>query len=305
MPRLPSIPWYLEQKVLHRWINGESPQQILDWINESNVDRKVPVSTSVSSVERCIARLSQGESVLSGAAACRRLRCRAVSLVEEYDQLNAAYQTQLAEAAELDGSLTSRVRLTETLRVLKAQDVSLARQLKLAGCTGAAAERLEEKAEAMEAADLEKLQAMKDLVRGRYAKQISDVTAQHPDWVAEEVENLVVGDDFADWRAEDIQLDREDAPPPSPEAGPASHAIEDGDRSPEPPAPLEAPNATPAPVGSLTPSSAPFDSGDENAPVSSDESTSEQGEMNRGTPGRDRGSQGRRHPRGRPVRGSG
>jgi hypothetical protein len=292
MPRLPSIPWFLEQKILHRWINGESPQQILDWINESNVDRKVPVSTSVSSVERCIARLSQGESVLSGAAACRRLRCRAVSLVEEYDSLNAAYKEQLAKAAELDGSLSSRVRLTETLRVLKAQDVSLARQLKLAGCTGAAAEKLEEKAEAMEAADLEKLQAMKDLVRGRHARQLADVTAQHPDWVVEEVENLVVGDDFADWRAEDIQLEREDILPPGPEAEPVPRASEDGDRSPEPPAPLEVPTPSAAPLEAPTPSPASLESGDENSPVSSDESTSEQGKLNRGTPGVGRGSQG-------------
>jgi hypothetical protein len=293
MPRLPSIPWYLEQKILRRWMHGESPQQILDWIDESNIDRKEPVHTSRSSVERCIERLSQGESMLAGAAACRRLRCRAVSLVEEYDHLNAAYAKALADAAELDGSLASRVRHAETLRVLKAQDVSLARQLKLAGCTGAAAEKLEERAEAMEAADVEKLSGMKDIVRGRHAKQISEVTAQHPDWVIEEVENLVVGDDFADWRAEDIQLERESAPPPGSDAGPDPRAAEDGDRPTEPPTPIEVPTPLPARLVAPPPSPAPLEAGDvpgEHFPVSTDESAAEEGETNRGTSGEGRGS---------------
>jgi hypothetical protein len=90
---------------------------------------------------------------MSGAAACRRLRCRAPQLVERYEHVTAAYKQQIADAAELDGAVQARVRHASAGRELKARDVSLARQLRLAGCTGAAAERLLEQADAQEAAD--------------------------------------------------------------------------------------------------------------------------------------------------------
>ncbi len=142
MPRLPSIPDYLLQKIQRRWLRGESPQQILDWINGSNRRRKQPVHTTRSSVERCLERISQGESVLSGAAACRRLRCLAPSLVEDYEKVVAGYKECVAEADELDGSASWKMRLEVKGRALTRLDVGLSRQLRLAGCTGRSAERL-------------------------------------------------------------------------------------------------------------------------------------------------------------------
>jgi hypothetical protein len=238
MPRLASIPRYLEQRILHRWINGESPQQILDWINQSNATRRKPVDTSRSSVERCIARMSQGESVLSGAAACRRLRCLAPTLVEKYETVTAAYEKSITDAALLDGSAEAKMRHQEQARALTRLDMSLSRQLRLAGCTGLAADRLLQKAEALEAAHVEELRAIKDGLRAKYAGLIAEAAAQNPAMRRESVEDLVLGDDFADRHADHIRMDREDEPPREPEiSGPDSDAAQDTERVARPSGP--------------------------------------------------------------------
>jgi hypothetical protein len=257
MPRLPSIPGYLEQKIFHRWVNGESPQQIADWIERTNVDRKKPVSTSRSSVERCLERLSRGEGSLSAAAAFRRLQCAAPALVQELENVIEAYKQQIADAAALDGSVAAKVRHQETGRDLTRLEMGLIRQLRLAGCSGRSAERLCEKADAMEREDLNASLQAKQLVKEGAAQQLAEAAAAHPDLPPEVIEDLVLGDDFAERRVESIRLERNDisASPPAP-------AVE---------APGEAPEAG-------------KDAG-ENLPVSIHESAAKQEETIRGTSG--------------------
>ncbi len=83
------------------------------------------------------------------------------SLVEAYEHLTAACKRHIVDATELDSSVQSRARHMDVSRDLKALDVRLARQLRLAGCMGAAAQRLLDQADAQEAADVKVFREIK------------------------------------------------------------------------------------------------------------------------------------------------
>lgn len=132
MSRTPSIPLSLEPALLRRWVEGTSPRALHRWIEESNATRKTPITTSVSSVLRCLERAAARNSSLACLASVHRSRLRSSALMDQLEEVDDGYRA-VVTSAENTGREFVNHRLHARLKALGKLELSAHRQLKLAG----------------------------------------------------------------------------------------------------------------------------------------------------------------------------
>jgi hypothetical protein len=134
MSRSSNIPPLVGRSVIRHWLNGESAQEIVDWIMRTNHRRREPVETSRSGVNRLIERYSYAESAYdSSAPDVRRCRARAHKALDGLEDVETRFLQLFEEAEKMDGSMESRTRFSALLRTAKGYEQYLRRNLKLSG----------------------------------------------------------------------------------------------------------------------------------------------------------------------------
>jgi hypothetical protein len=141
MPSPSSIPASLHESIVSRWIAGASPTAIVEWIEETNPGREVPVQTSRSSIQRLLRTLAAGNTASVRLQVIQRVAMNASATLDQLEDLGNGYQEAIRDARQVSTSVDAR-QLTARLSAMAKAEASLFRHLKFAGVTGAAADRL-------------------------------------------------------------------------------------------------------------------------------------------------------------------
>lgn len=143
MSRQASIPEHLHNAIVKRWLDGASATDIASWIEQTNKDRKEPVQTSRTSIQRLLKTVAEANSVHARLQVVQRARAGAPGIMDEMQGIRAAMGDCIAEALRSDVPVDAK-RLSLTSTLLMRQHTLLHRELKLANITGEAGDKLEE-----------------------------------------------------------------------------------------------------------------------------------------------------------------
>jgi hypothetical protein len=196
MPHPSSIPPELHEAIVTRWLAGCSPTAIVAWIHETNATRAVPVQTSRSSIQRLLRLVSEKDALAARLQVVQRVWLLAPAVMDGLEDVASGYQAAVRETREpmsADAVKQLRVRL---MAIGKAE-MSLFRHLRIAGVTGAAADRLlKQHAPKIEQARAEMVAQEQRVEQGRPPEQRAvpvpsrpaQVTASVPEKAAKQAE---------------------------------------------------------------------------------------------------------------------
>jgi hypothetical protein len=135
----------METTIVAKWIKGQSPEEIAQWIADTNRRRITPVDTSRSSIERLLVELQEQDNSIEPLRIAMQLRKQAATHYARLEEILGEYRRLGSETATyetVEAARLGRIARSERLQALGKEERSLNRMLRLAGVGTTAGDRL-------------------------------------------------------------------------------------------------------------------------------------------------------------------